>query len=181
MPRRIFKKWEYHVYNRWLGKMIIFKNRYDFERFSKLVIKYNKLEKYKDIKILSYSLIPNHFHFILYNPANNPGIKFKNCVLNPGVKDCNISDFIWNIQNAYAKYFNIKYKRKGSLFEWRFKAKYIEDKNYLNKCLAYVSFNAIKHKLVDNIDNYPRTSYHQLKNKDKIEKYRDLILDELEF
>jgi hypothetical protein len=56
----------------------------------------------------------------------------------------------------------------------------IHDETYLEQCLAYVNFNAVKHKLVDNIDYYPWTSYHQITDKDKIEKHRDLILDELE-
>jgi len=66
------------------------------------------------------------------------------------------------------------------LFEWRFKAKLIKDEDYLSKCLAYVNFNALKHEIVDNIDNYSWTSYHQITNKEKINKYKDLILWELE-
>jgi hypothetical protein len=50
----------------------------------------------------------------------------------------------------------------------------------LAKCLAYVNFNAVKHEIVENIEDYPRTSYHQI-DKIKIENYKDLILDELEF
>lgn len=142
--------------------MIIFKNRSDFERVYKLVIKYNKLDKYKDIKILSYSFLPNHFHFVISTIWNE------------------VSSFFWDIQNSYSKYFNIKYWRKGQLFEWRFKAKLIKDDDYLAKCLSYVNFNALKHEIVDNIDNYPWTSYHQITNKDKINMYKNLILWELE-
>jgi len=50
----------------------------------------------------------------------------------------------------------------------------------LSKCLAYVNFNALKHGIVDNINNYKWTSYHQI-NKKEIEQYKDLFLDELEF
>lgn len=162
MTRRTFENWYYHVYNRWFDKQIIFKNDADFERFYKIIIKYSNLEKYKDIKIFSYSFMPNHFHFVISNPG------------------AELSSFIWNIQNSYAKYFNLKNNRKWQLFEWRFKAKLIKDDDYLEKCLAYVNFNPIKHKIVDNIDNYKWTSYHQI-DKSKIEKYKDLILDELEF
>jgi len=65
------------------------------------------------------------------------------------------------------------------VFEWRFKAKIIDNDDYLSKCIAYVSFNPLKHEIVDNIDNYKWTSYHQV-DKKKIEKYKDLVLDELE-
>lgn len=163
MPRRFFEPWVYHVYNRWLNKMNIFNNLHDFERFYKVLIKYSNLDKYKNIKILSYSFLPNHFHFLL----SNPGVE--------------ISNFMWDVQNAYSKYFNIKYDRKWQLFEWRFKAKYIKDELYLAQCLTYVNYNAVKYNIVNNINDYPRTSYHQLENKDKIDQYKDLVLSELEF
>ena len=162
MPRRKLEEWIYHVYNRWFEKMTIFKNKYDFERFYKLIIKYTKLDKYSKIKILSYCILPNHFHFIVFNP---------------GVE---LSSFIWNIQNSYSKYFNLKHKRKWQLFEWRFKANLIDNDEYLYQCMAYVNFNPLKHKLVDNIDNYKWTSYHNI-NKKEVDIYKDFILKELEF
>ncbi len=69
---------------------------------------------------------------------------------------------------------------KLPFFEWRFKAKLIQDQEYLERCLAYVNFNPLKHEIVKSIDDYERTSYHQLANKDRINQYRDLVLDELE-
>ncbi len=94
------------------------------------------------------------------------------------------------LQGAYSVWLRVKYPLEDILgtgtqmrlpvFEWRFKAKIIDNEDYLEKCLAYVNFNALKHEIVDNIDNYKWTSYHQL-NKVKLEKYKDLSLDELEF
>jgi hypothetical protein len=55
----------------------------------------------------------------------------------------------------------------------------IQDEEYLAKCIAYVNFNPLKHQIVDNIDNYKWTSYHQIDNIN-IEKYKDLLLEELE-
>ncbi len=54
--------------------MIIFKSDIDFERFYKLLIKYSNDEKYRYIKILSYSFLPNHFHFVI----SNPGVELSN-------------------------------------------------------------------------------------------------------
>lgn len=161
MSKRFLENWVYHIYNRWLEKMIIFKNEKDFEKFYKIIVK--NLEKYKTIKIISYSFLPNHFHFIV----NNTGTE--------------LSDFFWNICNSYAKYFNTKYERKWSLFEWRFQAKIIVNEEYLLKCLSYVNFNPMKHEIVKNINDYKWTSYNQFTNKETLEKYKGLILDELEF
>lgn len=110
--------------------------------------------------------MPNHFHFVIHN-------------LETGL---DLSDFMRKIQVSYAMYFkrNNETGLKVPVFEWRFKAKLLKDQDYLARCIAYVNFNPLKHAIVYNIDNYKRTSYHQI-DKNKLEKYKDLTLDELEF
>ena len=46
--------------------------------------------------------------------------------------------------------------------------------------MSYVSFNAVKHEIVENINDYKWTSYHQLSKNQKVMKYRNLELRELE-
>ena len=155
----------YHVYNRGFEKQIIFKSDEDFSRFYKYIVK-NQKDYSNKIKIVSYCFIPNHFHFIFQ------------------VKETGLflSDFMRKIQVSYAMYFKRKYEtglRGIPVFEWRFKAKLIDSDEYLEQCIAYVNFNPLKHEIVDNIDNYKWTSYHQF-NKEKLEKYKDLFLGELE-
>jgi REP element-mobilizing transposase RayT len=157
----------YHIYNRWFEKQIIFRNDYDFSKFYKYIIK-NKKEYIDEIKIVSYCFLPNHFHFIF--KINKTGLF--------------LSDFMRKIQVSYAMYFKRKYTDNETIFnrpvfEWRFKSKLINSEEYLNKCLAYVNFNALKHDIVENINDYKWTSYNQI-DKSKIEKYKDLELDELE-
>ena len=79
--------------------MTIFKSVADFERFYKLILKYSSSERYGNIKILAYSFLPNHFHFIISVPGGE------------------VSSFLGDIQNSYGKYFNTKYERRGQLFE----------------------------------------------------------------
>lgn len=163
----------YHIFNRWFEKQIIFKSNSDFSRFYTYVVKYQK-EYENSIKILAYSFLPNHFHFIFH-------------ITETGL---NLSNFMRKVQWAYAMYFKRKYWEKletglsnirWPLFEWRFKAKIIDTDDYLYQCMSYVCFNPLKHKIVDNIDDYPWTSYHQLNKTDKVNKYKDLELDDLEF
>ncbi len=160
------KDYYYHIYNRWFEKQIIFRNDNDFKRFYKTIIKYNKI--YEGIKILSYSFIPNHFHFIITS-------------IKSGLE---ISDFMRKIQQSYAMYFRLSsspdLRKRWPVFEWRFKTKIIDNDEYLEQCIAYVNFNPLKHKIVDNIDNYKWTSYHKIEKK-QISKYKDIILKELEF
>jgi len=139
----------YHVYNRGFLKQPIFIEEKDYERFCEYVIKEQK--NYNWIKLISYSFLPNHFHFIIHN-------------IKTGL---DISDFMRKIQVSYTMYFKLRYKetglvQRGPFFEWRFKAKLIKDEDYLLKCIAYVNYNPLKHKIIKDIDNYKYTSLHQL-------------------
>ncbi len=57
----------------------------------------------------------------------------------------------------------------------------ISSQEYLEKCIAYVNFNPIKHEIVKDIELYPWTSYHQLTQEQKENSQKDMILDELEY
>lgn len=128
--RRIFIAEEnyYHIYNRGVDKRQIFMNDEDRLRFLHNMYELNdgnfapkwngnEIEKIRGIKpekdlerrplveILSFCLMPNHFHFIL-KPVVKKGI----------------SKFMHKLAGGYSKYFNLKYKRSGTLFQGPFKA-----------------------------------------------------------
>jgi hypothetical protein len=64
----------------------------------------------------------------------------------------------------------------GKLFGSRFKAKLLDSEKYLNQCVRYVEFNALKHWIVDNIDKRPFTSFDKFKS-DKSSYDEILTLD----
>lgn len=121
-PIRYFQKGSfYHVYNRGNRKQNIFISNRDYERFLKRALTYKK--KF-EISILSYCLMPNHFHFLLKQDS-----------------DASITNFMLRLGTSYAKYFNIKYGEVGSLFQDRFKAKLIESDEYLLQLSRYIHRN----------------------------------------
>ena len=157
----------YHIYNRGYNKWWVFTDKSCFEHFYKLLIKYK--EEFKDdIKIVAYCLLSNHFHLVIQNTGTGT----------------QISDFMKKLQWGYSIWHRVKYPlgtgTKLPFFEGRFKAKLIQDEEYLARCMSYVCFNPVKHKLTEDIHNYPWTSYHQLSDKKSVDSYKDLILDELE-
>ena len=144
MPRRLEfqENCYYHVFNRWLNKQELFFCWKDFERF----LRYIKEQQncFKDqLSIISYSILPNHFHFVFLNKEQGFAI----------------SQFIWKITASYGKYIWAKYWKKWRLFESRFKAKLLDNENYLNQCIHYVEFNAVKHQLVQDINQWLFTSF----------------------
>lgn len=68
--------------------------------------------------------MPNHFHFLLRQDSDVP-----------------LTSFMLRLGTSYAKYFNIKYVQVGSLFQDRFKAKLVENDEYLLQLSRYIHRN----------------------------------------
>ena len=66
-----------------------------------------------------------------------------------------------NLFNAYAKAFNRKYKRTGSLFQEHLKRIKIEDEGYLKNLLVYINTNPSHHNIAD-YESYKHSSYQGL-------------------
>lgn len=113
----------YHVYARGIAKQIIFEETSDSQHFLNLLKSYSK--KYK-ITIVCYCLMINHVHFICQDTDDN--IKF---MMN-------------NLCSTYARYFNKKYERTGTLFQRPYKKKIIKNDAYLLSAFRYIITNPEK-------------------------------------
>jgi REP element-mobilizing transposase RayT len=135
----------YHIFNRGNNKQNIFFEKENYQYFIRL------LEKYISpiAEIYSYCLLPNHFHFL---------IKIKSGAIKPSQK---FSNFF----NSYTKSINKKYNRTGSLFQKPFKRIRVTDEKYLLGLVVYIHINPEKHKIYNNFENYPYSSYKLFKNK----------------
>lgn len=159
----------YHVFNRGIDRRSTFTDKKEFERIQKLVkfyrhkdtpIRFSQVNQqpqeirekilsdlYKNkriIDILSYCIMPNHFHFLLQQ-----------------TEEKGISTFISNITNAYTKYFNTKHKRAGPLFEGVFKAVHIESEEQLIHVSRYIHLNPVASSIIpkEELENYQWSSY----------------------
>jgi len=160
----------YHVFNRGAGNTIIFPTAIDYQRILDLCrycryydrplrfsffIRLRKEEQEKIlkqlrqkgsllVKILSFCFMPNHFHFLVQQTAPQ-----------------GISVFFQSLQNSYARYFNTKYKRKGPLFEGRFKTVRVESEEQLLHLARYIELNpysGLLVKRVEELKSYPWSS-----------------------
>lgn len=151
----------YHVFNRGVAQMQIFNTAFDYKRFIKAMLYYqaegpkprfsifssttNTINTNKKIaNIISYCLMPNHFHFLLEQ-----------------VRDNGISEFISKLTNSYTKYFNIKNKRIGPLLQGQFKAVHIEDNEQLLHTVRYIHLNPLVGYLINQLEDYPWSSYNE--------------------
>jgi putative transposase len=165
----------YHVYNKSIADENIFDNlnylnkildNTEYYRFNQRIklSRFNSLprslqEDYlKQIKkfqplieIYAFSFMPNHFHFLLKQ-----------------LQEGGILRFISNIQNSYAKYFDLKNDRKGSLFLSSFKyRRIISEELFIHVC-RYVHLNHVTSHLIEfgQLATYPFSSYSWYLNKD---------------
>lgn len=126
----------YHVYARGVNKRNIFVEYCDYGYFIKLFERYLSKDPVIDstnevypnylnkIDILCYCLKKNHFHLLIYQ-HDVPSLEL----------------FMRSVMTSYSKYFNLKYKRTGPLFESRYKAVRIDSENYLMHVSRYIHLN----------------------------------------
>lgn len=147
----------YHVYNRGNNKQRIFFSDANYLFFLKKI-----REQLSPVcKIISYCLMPNHFHFIIMATAEsiNERSSF-------GGKP--MQEFPYRIGillSSYSQAINKQNKTTGSLFQQKTKAKDLYEQigdikeNYLINCFNYLHRNPLKCNLVNQLNNWPYSSY----------------------
>jgi len=187
----------YHIYNRGTEKRRIFENKREYKRFIQTLQyyqlqgpkpKFSNFIKYKlfnpnpnkkIVEIISYCLMPNHFHLLLKQ-----------------LKEGGISEFIRKLSDSYTKYFNIKHDRVGALFQGPFKAVLMEGDEQLIHVSRYVHLNPIASFLVKNLGDYEWSSFKEytekgdsnICNKNEIlnffksqDEYKKFVLDQISY
>ena len=169
----------YHIYNHAIGDEQLFRNDDNFQFF---------LQKYQlhteaCCDTYAYTLMPNHFHFVIKTKPTDVIITHYEMVKKkrPGDEFSVISDFLMerfgNWTNSYTKAFNKVNKRKGSLFIDYMKRIEITNKQYLLNVINYLHFNSVHHGFCTNPLDWKWVSLHAyLLNKNtKIKKQEGLI------
>jgi putative transposase len=146
----------YHVYNRGIDRRVTFTNKREYSRaldllwfyqYATIPLRYSRyieseeslqlsyIDKMKAngklVEVVSFCLMPNHFHVLLKQRQAN-----------------GIAKYIANFMNAYTKYFNKKYQRTGALFQGVFKAVYVESEEQLIHLTRYIHLNPVASSLI---------------------------------
>ncbi|QNB46245.1 hypothetical protein BR63_07915 [Thermanaerosceptrum fracticalcis] len=140
-PRNHMEGTIYHVLNRGNNKDNIFIDKKDYHVFLKFL--WEQKEK-NNISILCYTLMPNHFHFLVK------------------VSAIPLGKFMHGLQSNYAHYFNMRHNKVGSLFQDRYKAFHVEENQYLLQLIRYIHLNPMRAGLVEFLRDYPWTSHHDI-------------------
>jgi len=179
---------KYHIFNRGVDKRVIFHDKNDIDRFFKSMQEFNVLDpigsiyenrfnknqdkhrlghgvsksvlksKARLVDFICYCLNPNHYHFVLEQVSEDGIEKFMHRLM------------------GYAKYYNNKYKRSGSLFQGPFKAVHITSNEQLLHTSVYVNLNNQVHKLGHGVSKSSWGEYARLENENICSK--NIILDQ---
>lgn len=165
MPRRNVVKLfipdaYYHIYNRGVAKDPVFHDEDDYTVFLSLLKRYlggkntkNKQRHYyddlaRDVEVLSYCLLPNHFHLLLYQHTPHA-----------------MTRLLRRVMTSYSMYFNKKYSRVGPLFQGSYKASLIDNESYLWHISRYIHLNALD--AGSTLEDYLYSSYRYYSGNNK--------------
>ena len=172
----------YHIINRSIAGYKIYNNARDNQRFINALKYYRspipmlKISRFLElsdahqkqiidsqtdlvIEITAYCIMPTHFHLLIKQNIDN-----------------GITKYINNIEISYTRYFNLKYKRKGPLWESKFKNIRVETDEQLLHLTRYIHLNPTSARLVDNPEDWKWSSYHEyIKGEENICLYKDII------
>ena len=190
-PKRYFSKGEvYHIFNKSiLGEKVFLKNSeaYRFltllkyyntknrivsfsiflRRNQRLVSKTSLLipEQNAFVKFIAYCLMPDHYHLVV-----------------KVLEDNSLSYFIGKVENSFSRYFNTKRKRRGPLWQSRFKAVRVESNEQLLHLTRYVHLNPTSDGLIKKPEDWEWSSYREYISNDKVlrEYLKEIELTEKE-
>lgn len=115
----------YHVYNRGNNKQRIFRDEKDYWVFRKIVRE--ALKKYQSIRIEQFALLPNHYHFLIYQSEERA-----------------LSTFMRSLNVRYTIFLHKKYKVTGRIFESSYQAKNLPTQKRIDVVYEYIKNNPIE-------------------------------------
>jgi len=78
------------------------------------------------VELMCFAFLPNHIHLLMRQLQNS-----------------GITNFMRKFGTGYATYFNLKYKRRGHLFQGRYRAVHIKSDSQLKITFSYIHTNRI--------------------------------------
>ncbi len=126
----------FHVLNRGVGRMRLFNNDRDYEAFEEIIA---KTLLSCPMRICSYSLMPNHWHFVLWPE-----------------KKGDLAAFMQKLTVTHVRNWQENRRRVGSghVYQGRYKSFPIETDDYFYQVMRYVERNALRAKLVRSADRW---------------------------
>jgi len=133
----------FHVFNRGARRLRVFRTDGDYDAFLRTI---REAHHRVPIRILSYCLMPTHFHFVLW----------------PSTDD-QLREFMWWLTGTHSKRWHGFHQTIGTgpIYQGRYKAVPVQgDRHFLRLC-RYVEANPVKARFVRRAEEWPWSSLAQ--------------------
>ena len=128
-----------HVIQRGNNRSLIFNAADEFQFYRECL---RSARDRSGCQIHAYVFMTNHVHLLL-SPADPHGI----------------SALMQSLGRRYARYFNDRHGRTGTLFEGRFRATVVDTEGYLLTCYRYIEENPVRAGVAQNPAGYRWSSH----------------------
>lgn len=144
IPRKSYDSSYFHVVVQGFEKQYIFKKEFFKRQYLSLLL--NRVGKYK-VEILSYCIMDNHAHVLLF------------CE-----KIDEMSKFMREVNTQFALLYNRINNRVGYVFRDRFLSEPIRNEIYLFNCISYIHMNPVEAGMTEHPGQYNYSSYNDFIN-----------------
>lgn len=175
----------YHICNKSIANYGIFKDPGNARRFLATLEYYNQkntdlgfseflrshpthqpdgLLKQKDsalLKFLSYCIMPDHYHILVRVRTSET-----------------LSRYINTVQSSFTRYFNVKFDRKGPLWQSRFRAARITSNELVLHVSRYQHLNPTTASLVKKPEDWEFSSYREYIFSDALEHLKEISISD---
>jgi putative transposase len=119
----------YHVINRAVGRLTIFKSKRDYQLFEELLV---SAQQEVHMRILAYTVMPNHWHLVLYPRGSG-----------------DLGTFMHRLTNAHTRRVHVQTRTigYGPLYQGRYKSFMVKNDAHLLTLIKYVERNPVRAKL----------------------------------
>jgi hypothetical protein len=167
----------YHIFSRGINGCKLFRETANYEHFMRLYAEYiNPVAE-----TFAWVLMNNHYHFLV-RILDEEEIGFikpkpeKAHINYPEKKKYKPHQQFGNIFNAYAKAFNSKYNRTGSLFESPFERIPVTEESYLKKLVYYIHQNPVESGICKHMGDYFWSSYQTILSNKSTSLKRERVI-----
>jgi REP element-mobilizing transposase RayT len=134
----------YHVYNRFARGEEVFG---DPEEATCFVERLRETKNRDGFLVFAWCVMSNHFHLALRSSA------------------VPLSRTMHFLQNGFSREFNRRWCRTGPLWQSRYKAKLIDEQDYLSRVIAYIHLNPVRAGIADDPSKYTLSGHRDLMGK----------------
>jgi len=132
-PRNLVPGGIYHVYNRVSRGQHVFRKDEEADRLEDL---FSTTKKRDDFQILAWCVMSNHYHLALR------------------MGEVSLSRSMRTIHHRFSQSYNGRHRVFGPFWQGRYRAKFVDDDEYLRQLIAYIHLNPVTAGVLKDASKY---------------------------